>query len=173
LKTHIKDFGGPEIASIMSKYEIGNWFCSIMNQLFPFKHPERDKYFRMIRAVPDKEGKTRMIAIGDYFSQTVLKKFHKLLFSMLRRINQDCTFDQGAFKSFLIHNNGEPFYSFDLSQATDRFPIICIETLLKGIFPESKIDSWSAIMVNYAFNIGRSVKQIRYEVGNPMGFYSS
>lgn len=81
-----------------------------------------------------------MIAIGDYFSQTVLKPFHTYLFSVLRRIRQDCTFDQSKFQEKLGETKG-PFYSMDLSNATDRFPIIAISDLLKGHFHNDQIES--------------------------------
>lgn len=45
----------------------------------------------------DKEGKTREIALLDYFSQSVLKKLHQYIFDVLKRIPQDVTFDQGSF----------------------------------------------------------------------------
>lgn len=53
---------------------------------------------RKIVAIPDMEGKSRVIAILDYWSQTALRPLHKFLFGILRRIPQDCTFNQGAFK---------------------------------------------------------------------------
>jgi hypothetical protein len=56
-----------------------------------------DSFSRKLSYFPDKEGKTRIIGILDYFSQTVLKKLHSFLFRILDRIPQDCTFDQGAF----------------------------------------------------------------------------
>jgi Na+-transporting NADH:ubiquinone oxidoreductase subunit NqrA len=52
---------------------------------------------RRLTYFADKEGKTRVIAIGDYLSQTVLKGLHNYLFRLLRKIPQDMTFDQGAF----------------------------------------------------------------------------
>lgn len=53
---------------------------------------------RRLAYFADKEGKSRVIAILDYFSQTVLKGLHSYLFRALRKIPQDMTFNQGAFK---------------------------------------------------------------------------
>jgi hypothetical protein len=134
---------------------------------------KRSGTFRKITAIPDKEGKTRVIAIGDYMSQTVLKPFHTYLFSVLRRIKQDCTFDQSSFLGKMDINKG-PFYSMDLSNATDRFPIIAILDLLRAHFDESQMDCWREIMVGYPFNKGNNkTDSVTYNVGNPMGFYSS
>lgn len=63
---------------------------------------------RRLTAVPDREGKMRIVAIFDYWSQLSLRPVHDLVFAILRRIPQDCTFDQGRFITAL-----------DLSTITD------------------------------------------------------
>lgn len=50
---------------------------------------------------PDKEGKTRTVAILDYFSQTVLKPLHSYLFNILKGIKQDRTFSQQDFSTLI------------------------------------------------------------------------
>jgi hypothetical protein len=52
---------------------------------------------RKVVGIEDKEGKTRVIAIGDYWSQTALRRLHLWVFSILRKIPQDMTFSQGSF----------------------------------------------------------------------------
>ena len=42
----------------------------------------------------DKGGKTRVVAIVDILSQSILKPVHDHLFSILRKIPEDGTFDQ-------------------------------------------------------------------------------
>lgn len=88
---------------------------------------------RKLSFFPDKEGKTRVIAIGDYFTQAVLRGLHRYLFKLLDKIPQDCTKDQGKFRSLL--KDAEYFYSVDLTAATDRFPIQVISKVLKGHLP--------------------------------------
>lgn len=53
---------------------------------------------RKLSHFPDKEDKVRVIGILDYFSQSVLRPLHLYLFKVLRKIPQDCTFEQGSFK---------------------------------------------------------------------------
>jgi len=138
--------------------------------------------YRKLSYFPDREGKTRVIAIGDYFSQSVLRGLHVFLFRALKKIPQDCTFDQGGFKERL--KNAEFYYSVDLKNATDRFPIQVISSVLKGLLPPSYVNAWEDIMVGYPFRakltkphkIGQVkiwLKMFWYKVGNPMGFYSS
>lgn len=69
----------------------------------------------------DKEGKTRVVAMIDYWSQTVLKPYHSFLMGCLSRISTDCTTDQSRFTKHLPNFPG-PFYSLDLTASTDRMP---------------------------------------------------
>lgn len=47
---------------------------------------------RKISYFSDKEGKTRVIGIMDYWSQSCLIQLHKQLNKLLRSIKNDCTF---------------------------------------------------------------------------------
>jgi hypothetical protein len=77
--------------------------------------------YRKLTAIPDAEGKTRIIGILDYWSQTALRPLHLYMNDVLAKLKEDCTFDQASFYSKLPSEG--PFYSFDLSNATDRIPI--------------------------------------------------
>jgi len=101
-----------------------------------FPLPEESDQIRKVTGIPDKEGKTRVIAILDYFSQTSLKPFHEFLFGLLRKIPQDCTFDQGCFVDGFRKWSNPYYYSVDLTAATDRFPIDLIVQVLEGRFPK-------------------------------------
>jgi hypothetical protein len=116
----------------------------------------------------DKEGKTREVAILDYFSQTSLRPLHNYLFGALRKIPQDCTFDQTSYNDHLIGQ--EPYYSIDLTAFTDRFPVALNHKLLKVRIGSKRANAWLKIMTHpFESDIG----EIRYSVGNPMGAYSS
>jgi len=67
--------------------------------------------FRKLSWFPDREDKVRVIAILDFWSQTALRPLHSFLFSVLRRIPQDRTFNQGNFKDTL--GDANIFYSID------------------------------------------------------------
>jgi hypothetical protein len=123
---------------------------------------------RKLISFPDKEGKTREVAIFDYYSQSVLKPIHKYLFKALRKIPQDFTFDQTGYKSSLL--NAEVYYSIDLTAFTDRFPIRVNKDLLSTRIGPEKADAWEMIMTQ-EFQFHNDI--IHYEVGNPMGAYSS
>lgn len=98
----IKILGGPVMRE---RLDLLLKFRSIVGQIIPeFLSSKRVSkrgfvITRTIASFPDKENKVRVIGIGDYFSQSVLKPLHLYLFNFLKRIPQDCTFDQGDRKS--------------------------------------------------------------------------
>lgn len=167
LKQAIKIIGGSKLASRMDALEGSLPF------LLPYFNKE-GKYFRKVVPIPDVEGKTREIAILDYWSQTSLRGLHQYLFGCLRKIYQDCTFAQGSFYDKINQFPQEGlFYSVDLTTATDRFPIELISQVLKGRFTDEYVKAWHTIMVGFPFATEQGKKFISYSVGNPMGAYSS
>lgn len=135
LMTKLRRFGGPDFSDRVTAL-LNPHLKRYFESWFPTR---KQGTFRKITDIPDREGKTRTIAIGDYFSQTVLKPFHTHLYGVLRRINQDCTFNQSKHTT-LMENSPGPFYSLDLSNATDRFPIDAIHLLLSGYYPQEMMD---------------------------------
>lgn len=163
----IKVLGGKRLASRMDT------LAKYTDFLYPFFRVTGKRY-RKISAVPDSEGKTREVAILDYWSQAALYGLHRYLFHHLKKIPQDCTFDQGSFtqKLGLDSDSGVQFWSVDLTAATDRFPIDLIQLLLRARFGDVYVNSWRRVMVGHPFWT-REFGEIRYSVGNPMGAYSS
>ena len=122
--------------------------------------------------------KTRTIAIGDLFSQMVLLPLHKSLMKRLRKMHQDCTFDQTKAISWLREKTKEgPVWSFDLTTATDRFPVKLQEIVLRWFAGKDISKAWLDTMVTFRdFSFKDTRKQVRtcrYEVGQGMGLYSS
>lgn len=65
---------------------------------------DRDKdrvELRRLSAIADYEGKTRVIAIGDYLSQLYLKPVHNRLMKILRKLPGDLTFRQDELPSII------------------------------------------------------------------------
>jgi hypothetical protein len=82
--------------------------------------------------IKDPEAKLRIIAICDYYTQLFLKPIHDDMLSLLKKFMCDRTFTQNPFHNW--KNDGEAFYSLDLSSATDRFPINLQQRLLGHIY---------------------------------------
>jgi hypothetical protein len=132
--------------------------------------PIRKGISRKLVSFPDMEGKQRVVAELDYFSQTCLKPLHHYLFRILKKIPQDKTFNQHGFLG-VFDDYPDEIFSVDLKDATDRFPIEFIIKVLSGILPESYLLHWKTIMVGLPFSY--KGEWISYHAGNPMGAYSS
>lgn len=162
------------IRNLLGATDLRDWFRNYWGKFLSKIHSSSETgTFRKITYFPDKEMKVRVIAQLDYWSQTVLKPLHHYLFRVLKKIPQDCTFDQGSFKEKLV--NSTVFYSIDLTAATDRFPIELIGQILNAQLPQSYVTAWKDVMVGYSFDVKTKggTQKISYAVGNPMGAYSS
>jgi hypothetical protein len=126
---------------------------------------------RRLAAIPAPEAKTRVIAILDYWSQTVLKPLHDWSFDLLKRMPNDLTFNQGGVISVL--SSKRQLNSFDLSSATDRFPIDLQETFLSVMIGPERAAAWRRILVGQKFTTAWDNSEHVYGVGQPMGAYSS
>lgn len=68
----------------------------------------------------------------------ILSPLHDAIFDILRKLNQDGTFDQQKPLDNLIAKGitGHKFSSFDLSAATDRIPIDIQRDILNILYPK-------------------------------------
>jgi len=130
-------------------------------------------------------GKARVFALVDYWTQVALKPLHEWIFSVLRDIPQDGTFDQlkPVKRLIKIVSFDQKIYSFDLSAATDRLPVLLQGLLLVQIFGRWFASTWKALLCGRPYylganharaaRLGRKGKDLRYAVGQPMGALSS
>jgi hypothetical protein len=177
--------GGRRLGSyIRSQLSAKSFFDLLLGpwmRVFNVKANKDSTSLRRISYFSDKEGKTRVVAILDYWSQTSLRPLHKMLNNILRTIPRDCTFNQGAFTEFVHEDNGPNlFHSLDLTAATDRMPIALQKRVIAQIIGTEKSEAWSRILVDYPFqvttldeNSKRVTREVKYNTGQPMGAYSS
>jgi len=130
-------------------------------------------------------GKARVFAMVDYWTQVALKPLHEWIFSVLREIPQDGTFDQMAPVKRLLKKvrSDTKVHSFDLSAATDRIPVLVQGLILGQIFGRHLASTWRSLLCNRPYYLGASHAKaagiserginLRYAVGQPMGAYSS
>jgi hypothetical protein len=133
--------------------------------------------------LPEAAGKIRVVALADIWSQWALKPLHDWLFDILREIPQDGTFDQLRPVGLLLKKVSptQAIYSYDLSAATDRIPILIQELLLAQIFGPAYARAWANLLVGRSYAIPKKVAKglglrsrfLKYAVGQPMGAYSS
>jgi hypothetical protein len=134
---------------------------------------------------PEPAGKTRVFAMVDSVSQMVLKPLHDRLFSLLRVIEEDGTFNQMAPAERLVARGLTNFWSFDLSSATDRFPVLLQHTVMGLLLGPVMASEWVALLVMRPYLVpaghDRKIKPFRtppggvvtYGAGQPMGAYTS
>jgi hypothetical protein len=116
-------------------------------------------------------GKTRTIAMGDYWSQNILKGIHETIMNILKRLETDGTYNQDdQFERILSSANYESS-SFDLSNATDRFPVELQEILLSHMFSGPIAYHWRMVLTARVFSY--QGKTYKYKSGQPMGILSS
>lgn len=169
LKQSIKIVGGHRLYQLMDKFY--NLYLQIP-LFFESLAPRKGSLtVRRLTVIPDKEGKSREVAILDYWSQAALKPLHSKIFSLLLSIHQDCTHNQSKLIGKLIPLPGSSFHSIDLTTATDRFPIDVERLILEVWFGKDYADAWKSIMVNHPFEF--QGLYYKYNTGNPMGAYSS
>lgn len=123
-------------------------------------------------------GKVRAFAMVDFWTQCTLKPLHDLIFSILKEIPQDGTFDQLAPAKALLKRGGlstETWWSLDLSAATDRFPLVFQELVMGRLVNPQFAAAWANLLVSRRYKTPAGVKPrwVKYAVGQPMGAYSS
>lgn len=124
--------------------------------------------------VKDKEAKCRIVAILDYWTQSGLKPLHDSLMGFLRSLRSDCTFNQGGFRRCLPLLG--PYYSLDLTAATDRVPVEIQEAVLEAMLGSKEYAAaWRRLICDrdFTYSWAGGPKTIRYSTGQPMGAYSS
>jgi hypothetical protein len=129
-----------------------------------------------IHPIEEWGGKTRLVAILDYWTQALLTPLHNTIAHFLRTLPQDGTFDQLSIISKVKAWTGDKsksVYSYDLTAATDRLPISFQREILLHLFgSESMADAWVRIMSHRDFRLPNGTS-VRYAVGQPMGAKSS
>lgn len=153
--------------------ELEAYVARLLEELPPnlksgYVKPSRKGEMRHISVIKDVEGKSRVIAIGDYWSQSALKPIHDSMKAILKRLETDCTFNQ-RIAPFGDHS--QKYYSYDLSAATDRIPIDIYLPILRALWGPELASAWKHLLVGNPFRY--QGKDYSYATGQPKGKYSS
>jgi hypothetical protein len=118
-------------------------------------------------------GKMRVFAMVDPWSQMILSPFHEVLFSFLRKIPMDGTFNQ--LKPLSRAWGHKTLYSMDLSAATDRLPMSLQVPLIQAVFDLTveEAEAWRYTLVGRPYSVPVTGELLHYAVGQPMGAKSS
>jgi len=136
--------------------------------------PLPDSIHSKVSQLSEGGGKTRNIAIIDYYSQSALKWIHDTLMSRLRDIKSDATYSQEDGFALVRAKAKSSGYcaSLDLSSATDRFPISLQILVINKIFGETIGKLWSEVIsIKRKFHLKDRI--FSWERGQPLGALSS
>jgi hypothetical protein len=126
---------------------------------------------------PEKAGKTRTIAVVDYYSQRALRPLHRALMASLRSLVSDGTYSHNNVGKYAAQATKEQSFVFcaDLTAFTDRFPAIIQKNLLFGLLEgrEQLASAFWTLLAERQFTVAWSGEQVTYSCGQPMGAYSS
>lgn len=122
----------------------------------------------------DKAGKTRIVYILNWWMQQLLLPYHDALMNWFKHQPQDATWDQSATASVVQKwtKEGRRLFSFDLTAATDRWPLWHQKLVMQQVFGQKEADVWSEIM-KIAPYVDKTETWVSYAVGQPMGAYAS
>lgn len=127
-----------------------------------------------IRIKYEPGGKARPFAICDFFSQSSLKSIHDFTMDWLKKRETDSSSNHSvAANSVREWSGGDvPLWSYDLTSATDRFPVFLQLIVLEQMFGSEIKDCWKDILINRTFT-GPNNEKVRFQVGQPLGLLSS
>jgi hypothetical protein len=134
-----------------------------------------------LHSIPEPAGKVRVVAIGDYWSQVALKPLHDYIFSLLRLIPQDATFDQQKAVDHFASQGHASIFSYDLKSATDLIPAQLYKEVLEPLIGRVGSDLWFKLMTDRSWLAPKDLRKagknpdmkVRYTRGQPMGLLSS
>jgi hypothetical protein len=165
---------------MITYYKSGAKLNSVMESLFGGS-PGEAKGLALGKLGTKKEpGKVRVFAMVDFWTQCLLTPLHDWAFRILKSIDQDGTFEQHSPLERLVsrmkRQGIKKSWSYDLSAATDRFPLWIQRSLLSEVFSERYGTLWARLLTGRKYAVrskGRLAGSYRYAVGQPMGALSS
>jgi hypothetical protein len=142
---------------------------------------QRSPFIRRLGIVEDPELKARVIGMFDHFSQAVLDLTSEQVYKMLKKIPSDRTYTQDPRMDHKgVTQNDSKYWSMDLTNATDRFPIQFQVQVLEALgFTKAQAAAWKYLMVGEPFLYPGhpaewdELDSLTYNVGQPMGGRSS
>lgn len=154
------------------------WFSMYVGPVLPAAHrdlPGESISFGRLAALVEGGGKRRIIAIGNYMKQRLLRPYHDWMMSVLSRIPNDGTYDQTRPIRFLVGH--KDFFSYDLKSATDRWPLTYLFCLMRYLFGFGPSLASSIVQTGHnTFDVPfvkRERSVVCFVAGQPLGYYLS
>lgn len=125
----------------------------------------------------EKAGKTRTIAVVDYYSQRALKPLHDALMHMLKQLPSDGTHSHNNVGNYVKEATSKKLdiVTSDMTAFTDLFPAIIQQHLLMELMKKQPnlAKAWWTLLSKRTFKLAWEDRNICYGTGQPMGAYAS
>lgn len=169
LMYHTRAVGRKDMADQMESFK-----NSYLNRTSPINIPKLGLMLAKLIFLSEKAGKTRIVYVLNYWHQELMFPLHQVLMKWLSSQPQDGTFDQRAAveKVRLWTQKGLTLWSFDLSNATDRWPKEHQYLILRKMVGDAWADAWWHTMGIPPY-VPELSSYVKYAVGQPMGAYAS
>lgn len=117
--------------------------------LLPFKDMRFvTNYLGQLSTKLEPAGKVRVFAIVDWWTQKSLQNVHDWMFSVLRFLPGDSTFDQNQAVRSFVSQQHKSYWSFDLTSATDVIPQGLYRLLFTPIWSEEVVNAWLHLLTD-------------------------
>jgi hypothetical protein len=177
-------YSDTDFAAVQLDTNLYNALCTVSSKLNDDKLPKDvdlvNKSTKVIHSrisqFPEKSGKTRTIAVVDYYSQRALKPLHDKLMSILRALPSDGTFSHNSIGLFAKNATLNKFevHTSDATAFTDRFPAVIQYELLKVLIDDQDlVEAWWTLLAKRSFHVPWTGETVQYSTGQPMGAYAS
>jgi hypothetical protein len=135
--------------------------------------PQSKECVAKLSFLADKAGKTRVVYILNWWVQEALLPLHNAMMAWLREQPTDGTFDQLKAVRLVQQwtKEGKPLWSFDLTAATDRWPMFHQWIVVRALSGNVQAHLWWRALTCFLPKVGHEV--VAYRVGQPMGAYAS
>lgn len=150
--------------------------AEVFRDLITSDRKERRKWSRiLIRKLtqfPDKANKGRVIAICEYWTQSLLVPIERLVLSFTKELYSKniAYFGHSAgWNKVLSFPDKKQLVSLDATEWTDNLPSSLQHIVLKIILGQAIADCWLAVAVKCPWNLENSDRTIKYGKGQGMG----
>jgi hypothetical protein len=129
---------------------------------------------RKLMAIPDKANKSRVIAICDFWTQSILASIESKVLNITRELfPRNCAYDSHSegWKNILSQPQEiqDQLVSLDASSWTDNFPAALQFITVKALFGQRLASAWKALVVDCLWYIPNYATPIRFGKGQGMG----
>jgi hypothetical protein len=139
-----------------------------------FRNDQKVPIMAKLEFCPAPAGKTRIVYVGNWWVQALLLPIHESMMNQFARMANDATWDQNLGVELISKWSSEKseLFSFDLTAATDRWPIKHQRLVIEACFDKNVADVWEELLSIPAYS-KKHKRYITYKVGQPMGLFSS